>query len=56
MHFGLMPSKFVGNIGFADFLASISDNPFVFRQLQNGSTAGGKGISFVCAPMALRLC
>lgn len=51
MHFGLMPSDFAGKTGYADFLASIADNPFVFRQLQNGSTAGGKGILFHCAPM-----
>jgi len=46
----LMPLTFVGKTGYADFLSSIADNPFVFRQLQNGSTAGGKCIIFPCAP------
>ena len=50
MYFGLMPLTFVGKTGYADFLSSIADNPFVFRQLQNGSTAGGKCIIFPCAP------
>jgi hypothetical protein len=48
MYFGLMPLTFVGKTGYADFLSSIADNPFVFRQLQNGSAAGGKGIIFPC--------
>ena len=53
MYFGLMPSDFAGKTGYADFLASIADNPFVFRQLQNVATAGGKGILSLCAPMPM---
>jgi hypothetical protein len=53
MYFGLMPLTFVGKTGYADFLSSIADNPFVFRQLQNVATAGGKGILSLCAPMPM---
>jgi len=44
MYFGRLPLKFLGKTGYADFLASIADNSFIFRQLRNGSAEGGKNI------------
>ena len=41
MYFGLSPTSLNGEIGYADFLASIADNSFVFRQLGNNSAEGG---------------